>query len=200
MAGPGGNVIHQLEDLGSRVVNLRNHILRTNIYLVGQAAKTYVKFVPDLDALISEGTQRLMRAVELFDFTRGTEFRAYVARALMRTFSKFSHKESESEESLQGAAEDMIETSPGEGSLNEEGKDSLIELGGRRLTDALRILSQRERDVIVARFGLGSDGKRATLEETGSILGLSRTRVHQIEAQALEKLRQDLKWTLPRAP
>ena len=50
-------------------------------------------------------------------------------------------------------------------------------------------LSDREKDVIVARYGLdGSNG--LTLREIGERIGLSRERVRQIERRALRKLRR----------
>jgi RNA polymerase sigma factor (sigma-70 family) len=53
----------------------------------------------------------------------------------------------------------------------------------------VRQLSEREQQVIVARYGL--DGaKRMTLREIGEHIGLSRERVRQIERRALRKLRR----------
>ncbi|MDG2990447.1 RNA polymerase sigma factor, RpoD/SigA family [Candidatus Synechococcus calcipolaris G9] len=50
-------------------------------------------------------------------------------------------------------------------------------------------LSDRERQVIVLRFGLGQESA-CSLTETGKQVGLSRERVRQIEHRALQKLRQ----------
>ncbi|MBN1550184.1 sigma-70 family RNA polymerase sigma factor [bacterium] len=54
---------------------------------------------------------------------------------------------------------------------------------------ALTPLSERERVVLRLRFGIGS-GIEHTLEEIGRFLGLTRERIRQIEASALEKLRR----------
>jgi len=59
----------------------------------------------------------------------------------------------------------------------------------RDLQQLLTDLTTRERDVIRMRFGLG-DGNPYSLAEIGRALDLSRERVRQIEAKALQKLRQ----------
>jgi len=59
----------------------------------------------------------------------------------------------------------------------------------RDLQQLLTDLTSRERDVIRMRFGLG-DGNPYSLAEIGRALDLSRERVRQIEAKALQKLRQ----------
>ena len=59
----------------------------------------------------------------------------------------------------------------------------------RDLKNLLTELTTRERDVIQMRFGL-DDGQPYSLAEIGRALDLSRERVRQIEAKALQKLRQ----------
>lgn len=59
----------------------------------------------------------------------------------------------------------------------------------RDLQQLLADLTTRERDVIQMRYGLG-DGHPYSLSEIGRALDLSRERVRQIEAKALQKLRQ----------
>jgi len=69
-------------------------------------------------------------------------------------------------------------------------EDTLLRESLRRdLQQLLADLTSRERDVIQMRFGLG-DGQPYSLAEIGRALDLSRERVRQIEAKALQKLRQ----------
>ncbi len=80
---------------------------------------------------------------------------------------------------------DLLETddiSPEETLMREALRRDLLQL--------LADLTSRERDVIQMRFGLGSDGHPYSLAEIGRALDLSRERVRQIEAKALQKLRQ----------
>lgn len=52
---------------------------------------------------------------------------------------------------------------------------------------ALQVLSSRQREVLVRRFGLAG-ARSQTLEEIGSDLDLSRERIRQIEQEALTRL------------
>jgi len=57
-----------------------------------------------------------------------------------------------------------------------------------KIEEALDSLTQRERDVLIMRFGL-EDGCSRTLEEVGRHFRVTRERIRQIEAKALKKLR-----------
>jgi len=54
----------------------------------------------------------------------------------------------------------------------------------------LNKLSQKERDVLMLRYGLGKDGEKKTLEEIGTQYNVSRERIRQIENRAISKLRK----------
>ena len=58
----------------------------------------------------------------------------------------------------------------------------------QKMGDVLQNLTDRERKVLVLRFGL-EDGHQRTLEEVGQEFGVTRERIRQIEAKALRKLR-----------
>jgi RNA polymerase primary sigma factor len=63
-----------------------------------------------------------------------------------------------------------------------------INLAQEALHDALNDLPDREREVLKRRYGLNGDRDPESLEEIGRGLGITRERVRQIEAEALERL------------
>ena len=53
----------------------------------------------------------------------------------------------------------------------------------------LKVLNDREKDVIKKRFGIDEE-QAFTLEEIGSIFNVTRERIRQIELKALKKLKK----------
>ncbi|MEJ7839588.1 MAG: RNA polymerase sigma factor RpoD [Thermomicrobiales bacterium] len=77
--------------------------------------------------------------------------------------------------------------------IEDESMPAPLELASQQLLkaqigDALDKLNERERRIIVLRYGL-DDGRFRTLEEVGRDFGITRERIRQIEAKALRKLR-----------
>jgi RNA polymerase primary sigma factor len=62
-----------------------------------------------------------------------------------------------------------------------------------RLKEILVDLTPREQKILSMRFGL-EDGVTHTLEEVGKEFGVTRERIRQIEARALERIREHRKF------
>lgn len=73
---------------------------------------------------------------------------------------------------------------PGANIIKEENKQMVM--------NVLSTLSEREKEVMVLRFGLEGDKPR-TLEEIGQHFGVTRERIRQIETKALRKLRNPVR-------
>jgi RNA polymerase primary sigma factor len=63
-----------------------------------------------------------------------------------------------------------------------------VSLAEQALHKAVSELPEREQEVVKLRYGLNGDEDPKSLEEIGRRLGLTRERVRQVEAQALERL------------
>ena len=88
------------------------------------------------------------------------------------------------ETNLSDLVEDKAEQTP------EEAISLLVQK--EEVRELLKLLNEREQTVIRLRFGL-EDGRTHTLEEVGKELSITRERVRQIEARALEKLKKSVK-------
>jgi len=87
----------------------------------------------------------------------------------------------EEDNSLAEVVEDASQASP---------EDSTAQnLMSQDIRGVLSMLTPREREIIVLRFGL-NDGKPRTLEQVGRLVGITRELTRQIEIKALRFLRQ----------
>jgi RNA polymerase primary sigma factor len=63
-----------------------------------------------------------------------------------------------------------------------------VELTEKALHEAVAELSEREQTILTLRYGLSGTEDPKSLEEIGRILGITRERVRQLEAEALRRL------------
>ncbi len=80
---------------------------------------------------------------------------------------------------------DFIEDNDDPGPLHYTKHSLLREM----LEKAMEVLDEREETIIRLRFGLDKEGYPRTLEEVGQYFRLTRERIRQIEAKAIQKLR-----------
>jgi RNA polymerase primary sigma factor len=83
---------------------------------------------------------------------------------------------------------DFLEDKSAENPANLSAQDLLKE----KITEILDSLSEREREIICLRYGIG-DGYTYTLEEVGRRFNVTRERVRQIEAKAIKKLQHPVR-------
>ncbi len=97
--------------------------------------------------------------------------------------------EAQPDEEMDGTIEDTLTDYEGE---EDDHKELYQEECRTMLLKYLNKLTDRQRDVLILRFGLDPDiaDKPLTLEETGKILGITKERVHQLESMALSRLRR----------
>ena len=68
-------------------------------------------------------------------------------------------------------------------------QDAALKLLGDQIREILQDLNEKEQKILMMRFGL-KDGVTHTLEEVGKEFGVTRERIRQIEAKAIERIRQ----------
>ena len=120
---------------------------------------------PTLEEIAEEASLPLQQALEV--------------RAAARASTSLDQPVGEAEDAVFG---DFV---AGEGPLPEEEVE--VSLRSQALKAALDALSDRERQVVILRYGL-ADSEPKTLEEIGRRLGLTRERVRQIETDSLKRL------------
>ncbi len=185
---PCESLINEVEQLLLEAQATRDQIVRANLRLVVSIAKQYLDSDLSFDDLISDGNVALMRAVEKFDFSRGFRFSTYATWAIKRLFYRSMGNQRQRQSRFVSGDENLFDLTPDD-TVPVEGELQDQKQLAESMQGIVERLDDRERAIIHARFGLGSDDGSITLAELGRQLGVSKERVRQIEARALRKLR-----------
>jgi len=184
--------------------------VQTGLNYVSWLARDFLYTGVPRDDLEAEGRLGLFEAALRFDPSHGAKFLTYASfwsRRRMQTYVARHARIVRRPLSRIGATRDRDEVSLDEpvsaGSLL-RWQDVLVDHDAPRALDALvgaedaaliaaaaEELPPQWRAIIVRRFGLDG-GPAMTLATVGDTLGLSRERVRQIEAKAMERLRERL--------
>ncbi len=178
----------------------KNILVERNLRLVAHIVKKYSYPGKDMDDLISIGTVGLIKAIDSFDYTKGTRLATYAARCIENEILMLirNNKKSKGEVYLQdpiGVDKEGNEISLMDVLGTEE--DSIIEMVENKIQikklyqKINNSLQEREKIIIEMRYGL-VDGNIKTQREIAKILGISRSYVSRIEKRALKKLFKEL--------
>jgi RNA polymerase primary sigma factor/RNA polymerase sigma factor len=183
------SVMDEIEQLYDQAVKVKNEIVQANLRLVVSIAKRHVSGSEDFFALVSDGNMSLIRAAEKFDFSRGNKFSTYASWAIMKNYARTIPDEFKRRDRFRTSQEELFSaTQDNRGDqLGEEAQQRVRE---RQVERILSRLDDRERKIIVSRFGLDHSREPLTLKEVGSEMGVTKERIRQIEARALDKARQ----------
>lgn len=171
-------------------------LVERNLRLVAHVAKKYQNVDENMEDLISIGCIGLIKAVDTFDAGKG-RLATYACRCidnellmLLRTKKKTSKEVSlfepigQDKEGNEICLVDVIEQQQMDAVEGMELQNNIKKL----FLYLDECLSDRERQIILLRYGLG--GRKAmTQNEIGVMLGISRSYVSRIEKKALQKLK-----------
>ncbi len=186
---PQRKLLARIEELCGETVATRNQIISANLRLVVSIAKRYVGPGQNFFELVSDGNLSLMRAVERFDYSLGNRFSTYATWAIINNFSR-SIQESVCYRNRFRSDPSGLLTASAEAPTNRHELEAAQSRRESALDGILRRLNDREREIIICRYGLRRGDQPQTLQQVGDVMGVSKERIRQIEARAMEKLRQ----------
>ena len=175
-------------------------LIERNMRLVAHIAKKYNNSSEDQDDLISIGTIGLIKAIETYNVDKGTKLATYASKCIENEIlmNIRTNKKNKGQVSLQ----DPI-------GMDKEGNEiSLIDVLGTDIDYILdqvelkvqisklyeqldKILTKREKEIILLRYGLTTYGYK-TQREIAQQLNISRSYVSRIEKRALKRLKKEL--------
>jgi RNA polymerase sigma factor (sigma-70 family) len=182
------SVMDEIEKLYEQAVQVKNQIVQANLRLVVSIAKRHVSAAEDFFQLVSDGNMSLIRAVEKFDYARGNKFSTYASWAIMKNFARSIPEEFKHRDRFRTSQDDAFVTTQDDRSDQYE-QETAQHLRKEQVLKILSRLDDREQKIIISRFGLDQGHEPQTLKEVGEEMGVTKERVRQIEARALNKLR-----------
>src|SRR5690625_2470208 len=173
----------------------RNKLIEHNLRLVAHIVKKFENTGEDMEDLISIGTIGLIKGVESFKAGKGTKLATYAARCIeneilmhLRTLKKVKKDISLYDPigmDKEGNELTLLDI------LQEDEEDIVdviqLKMEKKQIYEHIHILDEREKKVIIGRFGLHLEKER-TQREIAKSLGISRSYVSRIEKRALMKL------------
>jgi RNA polymerase primary sigma factor/RNA polymerase sigma factor len=189
LARPKSSLMDRIEALYDRAVSTKNEIIRANLRLVVSIAKRHVGVMENFFELVSDGNMSLIRAVEKFDFARGNKFSTYASWAIMKNFARTIPDEHRYRDRYRTSHSEMFTTTEDDRTDQYEQESAQLQRESQ-VSKILASLDDREQRIIIRRFGLIRGQEPLTLKEVGAEMGVTKERIRQIEARALNKLRK----------
>lgn len=188
-----------LEKMAQGDMNARGVLIERNLRLVSHIVKKYYSKTNDTDDLVSIGTIGLIKAIDSFDYTKGTRLSTYAARCVENEIlMHFRVLKKQSAEVFLG---DTIDTDKDGNPLTIEDvisdeRDIAQELEIKTSWERVRsiiekIPDDREREIIILRYGLDNK-KPLTQREVAQRLNISRSYVSRIEKKVLSDIRNQI--------
>jgi RNA polymerase primary sigma factor/RNA polymerase sigma factor len=182
------SLMDKIERLYEEAVRTKNEIVQANLRLVVSIAKRHVGPSEDFFQLVSDGNMSLIRAVEKFDYSRGNKFSTYASWAIMKNYARTIPEEFKHRDRFRTSYDEMF-TAAEDARTDQYEQESAQRLRRAQIGRILNHLDEREQKIIISRFGLAGGQEPLTLKEVGAEMGVTKERVRQIEARALNKLR-----------
>lgn len=186
---PKARDLDKLEELLQGAVEIKNFLIRSNLRLVVSIAKRHMKPSSNFFEMVSDGNMSLIRAIEKFDYTKGNKFSTYASWAIMKNYARSIPAEHTLLDRFRTGTDEVFQASRDDRSSQYE--DEVINSRQHQVIMAiLDQLDERERAIIMHRYGLEQGTEPQTLEQVGAQFGVTKERIRQLESRALQKLRK----------
>ena len=183
----------QLLQMGDK--EARNKLIEHNLRLVAHIVKKFDSRSVDQDDLISIGTIGLIKGIDSYSMSHGTKITTYCARCIENEILMYFRSNNKNEKNISlnepiGFDKDGNEITvmdvlklPSPDFIDDiQTKDNI-----KLLKKYINILTDREREIIIKRYGLDNNDE-LTQKAIAKELKISRSYVSRIEKRALTKI------------
>lgn len=182
-------------------ISARNKLVEHNLRLVAHIVKKYYTTAGDPDDLISVGTVGLIKAIDSFDFSKGARFATYAGKCLQNEILMYFR--SQKKHSNVTSINDPVDIDKDGNPLTYleiiASPDDIVDTIDRKIklekiNYAIKtVLTDRERKIMMLRYGINKTGKAYPQRDVANLLGISRSYVSRIEKSAIDKIKDYVK-------
>ena len=177
----------------------RDILVERNLRLVAHVVKKYQGLPDDLDDLISIGTIGLIKAVNTYRSDKNIKLATYASRCIENEILMYLRKCSAQKTEV--SIDEPLNTDwDGNELLLSDILGTDADAVSRPLEDdaeramllrAIETLGERDRQIILLRFGIGG-AREATQKEVADLLGISQSYISRLEKRIIAHLRQEM--------
>ena len=177
----------------------RDQLVRHNLRLVAHVCKKYYAATSNQDDLISIGTIGLIKAVNTFNSGKKIKLATYASRCIeneilmylrkissQRTEVSFDEPLNTDWDGHELLLSDILGTAEDEVSRPQED-----DADRQMLMAAIDCLNEREKTIILMRFGLSGSGEY-TQKEVADMMGISQSYISRLEKKIIDRLRREM--------
>lgn len=180
--------------------NARSVLIEHNLRLVVYIAKKFENTGINIEDLISIGTIGLIKAVNTFEPKKNIKLATYASRCIENEILMYLRRNLKNKGEVSLDEPLNIDWDGNELLLSDVlGTESDMiykriegEVEKHILWQAMHKLSQREKTIIILRFGLNG-GEEKTQKEVADILGISQSYISRLEKRILKRLHKEMR-------
>lgn len=175
---------------------LIEHNLRLVVYIARKFENTGI----GVEDLTSIGSIGLIKAINTFDTDKKIKLATYASRCIENEILMYLRKNSNTKTEISIDEPLNVDWDGNELLLSDIlGTDEDIiqrgiedEVDRQLLKIAMDRLSEREKNIMELRFGIGRDGKEKTQKEVADMLGISQSYISRLEKRIILRLKKDI--------
>lgn len=178
----------------------RDKLIEHNLRLVAHIVKKYYSTARDQDDLVSVGTVGLIKAIDSFNPENGARFATYAGKCLQNEILMYFR--AQKKHSVVTSINDPVDVDKDGNPLTyleiiASDDDVSDEIDKKmRVEKILKAISEklddRERKIMILRYGLGKSGVSYAQRDVAAMLGISRSYVSRLEKSAIDKIRSSV--------